>query len=725
MEKDRTDLEPRAPDAFLNAEQQEAVTWGNGPLVVFAGAGSGKTRVITSRIVHLIRDRGVHPSRIVGLTFTNRAASEMRERVTGQIAAGTRPPFLGTFHAFCARLLRMHGQDVGLAPEFSILDEQDQISVIKEVVRSMELDPAKNAPRSIRSAIERAKREGGIKAAFEGRTSPDRLAVLSKIMHTYEDRLRRLNGLDFADLILRAAALLESGSESAVRLIERTEHVLVDEFQDTDRMQARLITLMAPPPDSSVCVVGDDDQSIYRWRGADVRNILDFRKSYPFAHVVKLERNYRSTANILDTALAVISKNTERAQKTLWTDAGPGEPIVRFDASTERDEARFVAGRIASLAEADVPLDQQAVLYRVHAQSRAIEEALRERDLPYRIVGGVRFYDRAEIRDMLAYLRLAINPDDDVALTRIINRPPRGLGEKAIETLRETARRDGSSMLAAAAQVARGGSLTAKARDSLGSLAAAVKRHNEMCARGEKPGDIIESVIEDSGYMDALESSSEPEAAARILNVRELVVAVREFETEDPSGGLLALMERIALSSSVDDGPDQGKAVVLMTVHAAKGLEFDSVVVTGLEEGLFPLPPFGSEVEPDAATVREELHEERRLFYVAVTRARRRLALTWSRSRRIFGGGSRFRSPSPFLEAIPARLLARVPSEWSSRPSDPGPDTERSGLGMRVRHARFGVGIVVRVEEGLKTKLVIKFADGKIRKIIDEFVSPA
>jgi DNA helicase-2/ATP-dependent DNA helicase PcrA len=707
----------------LNPEQLEAVTWGDGPLVVFAGAGSGKTRVITYRIIHLVRERGVHPSRILGLTFTNKAAAEMRERVSAHMIAGTKPPFLGTFHSFCARLLRIHGEAIGVSRDFAILDDQDQIAVIKKVLRELELDQARYQPRAIRSIVERAKREGGISQSLEGRTNPARAQALLKIFHGYEESLSRQGGLDFTDLILKANDLLESDTEAGSRLRSRYEHVLVDEYQDTDRMQAKLLRLLAPPPDASVCVVGDDDQSIYRWRGADVRNILDFRGSYPFAHIVTLERNYRSTGNILEAASAVISHNTDRAEKKLWTEQGRGDPIVRYDAPTEREEARFVAQRIGRMREDDVPLARQAVLYRVHAQSRAIEEAFNEKGLRYRIVGGVRFYDRAEVRDLLAFMRLALNPGDDVALARIINRPPRGLGDKALDTIRSVARREDLSLHGAASKVARGGQLTQRARDSLSSLVGSITQWHQA-SQTDHPSKILEQIIEDTGYVEALKRSNEPESESRVMNVRELLVAIREIEIEDDQSGLRALLERIALTSSTDAAGADEDAVVMMTVHAAKGLEFDSVIITGLEEDLFPMRGWSSEEELDASEMHEQMHEERRLFYVAVTRARRHLALTCSRSRRIFGGSSRYRAPSPFLDSVPARcvqIIGPPPGRPASSILEPPP---ARGLGMRVMHKRFGPGIVVNVEEGVRRKLVIKFGDGRIRKIIEEFVKP-
>ncbi len=720
----QTAAQPPLPDwtAELNEQQLEAVSWEGGPLVVFAGAGSGKTRVITYRIIHLIRVRSVRPSRILGLTFTNRAAGEMRERVQVRMPAHERPPLLGTFHAFCARLLRIHGRLIGVPDTFSIYGERDQIAVLRDVIAGLNLDAARFNPKAIRAWLDAFKREGA---------GGDEDDVFARIRAAYDDRLARQGALDFNDLLLRSIELLEGEASLRQQLVERYAHVLVDEFQDTNRVQMRLLELLAPPPDAALCVVGDDDQSIYRWRGADVRHILDFTRLYPAAHTVKLERNYRSTAHILEAAHAVIEKNPTRAPKRLWTDGPAGAPISCYVASSEMDEGRYVARRAASLRERGVRLARQAVLYRIHAQSRAIEEALREADLPYRIAGGTRFFDRAEIRDLVAYLRLVRNPSDDVAFRRVLNTPPRGLGARALEAVGEEAGRGACSMFEAARRLADRPGTPRRRAAALRSLTAAVGAWHASRAH-EPPSAILTRIIGETSFSEHLEKAHGREAEPRILNVQELVASIREFEAEQPEAGLEALLERIALYSDVDEIDGEQDAIVLMTVHSAKGLEFDSVSVTGLEEDLFP---FRSRAMRETLSPREqdeEMFEERRLFYVAVTRARAHLALTCSRKRRLFGGSARYRAPSIFLDDIPDRLVQE--ESWiqhrAGTDREPGgrsaaPAAERSPAPRWVRHARFGRGRVLRVEQGVRRKLVIRFDDGRTRKIIEDFVEPA
>lgn len=708
-------------EAELNPEQLEAVTRGEGPLVVFAGAGSGKTRVITYRIIHLILERSVGTSRILGLTFTNKAAGEMRTRVQAHLDEGTRPPLLCTFHALCARLLRMHGQAIGLAPDFSIYGEQDQIAVLRRVLSDLDLDAARFNPKAMRGWIDSVKREGvtDVARAAPGDAGSD---LFVRIHEAYGQHLERQAALDFNDLLLKAIELLSGDADLRARLVDRTRHVLVDEFQDTNGVQMRLLELLAPPPDASLCVVGDDDQSIYRWRGANVRNILEFRSLYPDAHIVKLERNYRSTGNILSAAQAVIERNPTRAPKRLWTDRQAGEPIEVYVASSEGDEGRYVADRAKALGDAGISFARQAVLYRIHAQSRALEEALGVGGIPYRIVGGTRFFDRAEIRDLVAYLRLARNPSDDVALLRVLNTPPRGLGTRALETVRDLASRTSASLFEAACRLAREGGRRGR---SLAALTDAVRTWHEASAH--TPASVLlERIVEETAFMTHLEKAHGREAESRILNVRELAAGVREYEMEDPDGGLDGLLERFALHTDLDEVPADADSVTLMTVHSAKGLEFHSVTVTGLEEDLFPYQNVFTRESLTPEEQDEELQEERRLFYVAVTRARTHLALTCARRRRLFGGGARYRPPSPFLDDIPERITCA--RSWVQHRASPqaAPEAGPDGIeGTRVRHARFGTGVVVRAEEGVRRKLVIRFDDGRTRKIIEDFVKPA
>ncbi|MBW2260390.1 MAG: UvrD-helicase domain-containing protein [Deltaproteobacteria bacterium] len=730
---EKVTLQPPLPDwtSELNAEQREAVTWADGPLVVFAGAGSGKTRVITYRILHLIRERSVRPARILGLTFTNKAAGEMRERVKARMPAHERPPLLGTFHAFCARLLRIHGQLIGIPNTFSIYGERDQIAVLRSVIGELNLDAARFNPKAIRGRLDAFKREGAKDVEEEGRARGEE-DVFARIHRAYDDRLARQGALDFNDLLLKTVDLLEQEKSLRDGLARRYVHVLVDEFQDTNRVQMRLLELLAPPPDASLCVVGDDDQSIYRWRGANVRNILDFTRLYPAAHTVKLERNYRSVANVLEAAHAVIEKNPTRAPKKLWTDRGAGDPISVYVASSEADEGRYVARRAGRLRDRGIPLARQAVLYRIHAQSRAIEEALRSAGLPYRIVGGTRFFDRAEIRDLVAYLRLARNPSDDVAFQRVMNTPPRGLGARALEAISEEAGRGSSSLFEAARRLAARSETPRRRASALEALTASIRAWHAASTH-EPPSGILTDIIEKTSFRDHLEKTHGREAEPRLLNVQELEASIREFETEQTDASMEAFLERIALHSDVDEHDGQEDAIVLMTVHSAKGLEFDSVTVTGLEEDLFPYQSRAMRETLAPREQDEELYEERRLFYVAVTRARTHLALTSSRKRRLFGGSARYRAPSIFLDDIPGRLVheeswiqhrAGTAGEPTGGKAGP-PPVDGSPAGTWVKHARFGKGRVLRVEEGVRRKLVIRFEDGRTRKIIEGFVEPA
>jgi DNA helicase-2/ATP-dependent DNA helicase PcrA len=709
-------------DRELNAEQLEAVMHDGGPLVVFAGAGSGKTRVITYRILHLILARSVRPSRILGLTFTNKAAGEMRERVARHLPQGARPPFLGTFHGFCARVLRFHGRPVGVDEGFAIYGEQDQLAVIRRVLADLDLDASRYNAKAIRGWIDSVKREGtrDVAEASPGRGSGTDPFV--DIHAGYERQLEQQSALDFNDLILKTIELLEKHEETRASMQARYRHVLVDEFQDTNRMQMRLLLALAPPPDAPICVVGDDDQSIYRWRGADVRNILDFGRHYPSARTVTLTRNYRSTASILAAARAVIERNPDRAPKELWTSEGPGEPVLLHVAGTEEDEASFIARRMAALRDAGIPLARQAVLYRIHAQSRALEEALRSEDLPYRIVGGTRFFDRAEIRDLVAYLRLVRNPADDVAFLRVVNTPPRGIGPRTIQALREEAAHERTSLFEAARRLASGeGGRTRQ----LAGLCESVRAWHEASA-GLGASRILADVIERTGYLVHLEKAHGPDEDARKLNVEELVAWAAQFELEMPDGGLDALCERIALHTELDEIGEGEDAAVLMTVHGAKGLEFDSVVVSGLEEDLFPYQSYAMKESLGPREQDEELQEERRLFYVAVTRARRHLALTSSRMRRLFGGASRYRSLSMFLDEIPAAVLREEHRAWPGpEPSGDDSGPSRARPATWVLHERFGRGRIIRIEEGTRRKLVIRFDDGRTRKILEQFVRPA
>lgn len=643
--------------SILNPAQREAVLHPGGPLVVYAGAGSGKTRVIVHRIAHLLAERQVPPQCILAVTFTNKAAAEMRERLERLVPGSSLALQVGTFHAICARLLRRYHQQAGIPRDFVIYDEDDQKATIKRILRDLGYDEKRFPPRGIAWQIDQAKNE--VRPLAEVEAGPD-TPYLRAILVEYEKRMQACKALDFGDLIVRMVQALESDEVLREQLAERFRHVLVDEFQDTNRAQLRLVLALASIH-RNVCVVGDDDQSIYRWRGADRRNLLDFRAHYPDAHVVKLEQNYRSTKRILRAAQAVIERALDREPKRLWTENDDGAAIEIVTCPTERDEADLVVEVARELRRSGRRLSDLAVFYRIHAQSRVIEEALRAAAIPYRVVGGVRFYDRAEIKDLLAYLRVLQSPEDDVSLLRILNVPPRGIGKTTVDRLLDRAARTGRGVWEACKEVARerGGGRIADFVTVIETLRAQVDQLPLP--------DLARTVLEATGYAEALRSENTVESDARVANLDELIGSMEQFvaDREDllraddvPDGELdaeldgakpplAAFLERVTLATEPEGQGTEGDAVTLMTVHAAKGLEFPVVIVAGMEERLFPMRGTRAGEDP------EELEEERRLAYVAFTRARERLILSWATTRYLFGNLSTNRR-SRFLDEIPA-----------------------------------------------------------------------
>ncbi|MBI4729742.1 MAG: UvrD-helicase domain-containing protein [Acidobacteria bacterium] len=634
--------------AGLNPPQRDAVLHSGGPLLVVAGAGSGKTRVLTHRIAHLIRGRNVSPYAVLAITFTNKAAGEMRERV-GQLV-GERlglAMWVTTFHSACARILRKEGTRLGYSSGFSIYDDGDAERLLGFCLKELELDPKRFPPRQVRGAIGRAKDELVDEDAFAARAGNWFEEQVAAAYSAYQRRLRAANAMDFDDLILNVVHLfrLHDGVLEAHR--DRFRHLLVDEFQDTNQAQFELVKLLASR-DRNVCVVGDADQSVYAFRGADFRNVLRFEEVFPDARVLVLEQNYRSTQTILSAANAVIEHNRMRKPKSLWTDAGHGERITSYQAENEHEEAVFVAREIERLREEEgFAYGDVAVFYRTNAQSRVLEEAFTRLAVPYRVVGSLRFYERREIKDALAYLRLASNPADEVSLKRIVNVPKRGIGDQTVRTLGALAAREAVTLLAACERVEEAG-LGPRARSAVAEFAALVRRLREMIEDGAAPGSVLEAVLEGSGMLAELEAERQVEALGRAENLRELVGVAREFAEDDPEGGVTGFLERVSLVSDADEATLEEGAVTAMTLHIAKGLEFPVVFTTGLEEGVFP--HVRSLTEPD------QLEEERRLCYVGITRAKRRLYLThaWSRS---LWGRTGYNPPSRFLEEIPESLV--------------------------------------------------------------------
>ena len=732
----------------LNSRQREAVVHEGGPLVVFAGAGSGKTRVITFRVANLIAEHGVAPWRILAVTFTNKAAGEMRERLSGLLGEQGAAVQVGTFHSTCARLLRRHGENSGISKDFTIYDDQDQQALVKRVLRDLGLDQKRYQPKAMAGRINRAKQE--VQGPADIDASDAFTEVVRRVYTTYEERLQQSNALDFGDLIYRTVRALESDESFREAVIGRFSHVLVDEFQDTNHAQFRLVKLLSEGH-RNLCVVGDDDQSIYRWRGADRRNILDFRSSFSDATLVKLEQNYRSTQRILRAANAVIARNTDREPKELWTDNQEGDPILVVRTMDERDEARLVSRGVRELLSQGRPLSDVAVFYRTHAQSRVIEESLRSANIGYRIVGGMRFYDRAEVKDLLAYLRVMTNPADDMSLLRIINTPARGIGKTTITRLLDSAAEQGrtlTDLLDDELTLAQFGSA---ARKRLAAFHGLMSGLRDVGASGAPLGEIGAELVNQSGYADMLRRDDTPEADARIQNLQELVASLDEFEREHSGATLPDFLENVTLHTSADEadggGPLAGgrstaDRVTLMTVHAAKGLEFPVVMVTGLEEQVFPFKGIDPWEDP------EELEEERRLAYVAFTRAKERLVLSFAAIRRIFGQ-QRVGIPSRFLTELPGEDVEWIGARSSSpsRPSAPDTPSRESresrdsyidysegsdlsdleGLrrGVEVRHPKFGVGEVTEVMQGDPPRVSVRFPGWGTRKIIASYLEPA
>lgn len=625
----------------LNPIQREAAAHSTGPLLILAGAGSGKTRVITYRVAHLIA-QGVPPSKILAVTFTNKAANEMKERIHKLIGTGAQGSWIGTFHAICARILRQDGEAIGLPKDFVVFDDGDQLTIIKEVMAELGLDSETHKPRQLLSAISHAKEELLDPVEFAKRAQGSEEKTVARVYPLYQKRLWKNHAVDFDDLILETVRLLQARPEVRDYYQTRFQYVMVDEYQDINRVQYELVRLLAAQH-RNLCVVGDDDQSVYGWRGADVGFILAFEKDYADARVVKLEQNYRSTQNILDAAFHVVRHNKGRRDKRLWTENPQGAGIIRYEADDDLDEARFVAQVIEdSVDSVDVRYGDFACLYRTNAQSRLLEDAFKRRRMPYRIVGSVRFYDRKEIKDLIAYLRLLQNPADSLSLKRVVNAPPRGLGEKSMERLENFAAQRDISLFDAMHRAPEVEGLTARGRAALAEFTRAVDFVGGYRDKLNVTG-LLQELIDKTGYRRALLEENTPEARERVANVDEMANVTREFD-EQLGGTLTEFLEQMALMSDVDTLKAGADSVVLMTLHSAKGLEFPHVFVCGMEEDVFP--------HSRARESEKEMQEERRLCYVGITRARNKLHLTHARRRNVYGM-TRNQRPSRFLREIP------------------------------------------------------------------------
>ncbi|HEX7081180.1 MAG TPA: DNA helicase II [Gammaproteobacteria bacterium] len=690
----------------LNEAQREAVTVGNEPTLVLAGAGSGKTRVLVHRVAWLVRVEGCAPQHILAVTFTNKAASEMRRRIEALLGYPTRNLWIGTFHGLAHRLLRIHARDAGLPETFQIMDSDDQLRMIRRMIKSMGLDEHEWSPRDVQWFINSQKDEGARAADLRDEGNAGRRRMIS-LYARYEALCTEASVVDFGELLLRTLELLRDRPDLLAQYRARFEHLLVDEFQDTNAIQYRWLKLLAG--DTGVpFVVGDDDQSIYRWRGARVENLYRFQKDFAGARLVRLEQNYRSTATILNAANAVIANNAGRLGKNLWTDGGSGDPIKLYAAFNERDEAEFVVSRIQDAVASGERRRDLAVLYRSNAQSRVFEEALLAAGIPYRVYGGMRFFERAEIKDALAYLRLIANRDDDASFERVVNMPPRGVGARTLDTVRAEARAAGTSLWRAAASVIAEEVLPKRSSRALWDFLRLIDELDRD-TRGSTLHEQVAHVVETSGLIAHYGKEPHGGGEARVENLEELVNAARDaLVGEDPD--VPPLLEFLAYavleSGDVQAGPFED-SVQLMTMHSAKGLEFEWLFMCGMEDGLFPHQR--SLNDPDG------LEEERRLCYVGLTRAKRRLYLTYAEQRRLHGIES-YSVPSRFLREIPPELLEEVrPTMAVSRPvfqrsgaRDGGPAGIR--LGQRVRHGKFGEGVVLNSEgSGAHARVQVNF----------------
>ena len=699
----------------LNPAQREAVSAPPGHYLVLAGAGSGKTRVLTHRIAWLHEVFGVPTHGILAVTFTNKAAAEMRQRVDAQLGGGTRGMWIGTFHGLAHRLLRLHWQEARLPEGFQVLDSDDQLRLVKRVVQALELDDSRFPPRQIAWWINAQKDEGRRPEHLQPDANDQWADVMRRCYAAYQERCDRAGLVDFAELLLRAHELLRDNPALLAHYRHRFGEILVDEFQDTNAIQYGFVRLLAGDG-GKLFVVGDDDQSIYGWRGAKVENVQRFLKDFPGAQTIKLEQNYRSSANILDAANAVIAHNPERLGKKLWTDSGSGEPVDLYAAYNEIDEARFVVERLRQWVRDGGSHGEVAILYRSNAQSRAFEEALLSEQVPYRVYGGQRFFERAEIKDTLAYLRLVANRADDAAFERAVNTPTRGIGERTLDEVRRRARADGAPLMVAARWLASEPVLAARARNALAGFIALIDGLEADVAEMPLP-EKIDHVLARSGLREHYARESKGQLDSRTENLDELVSVASRFTRNDEEDAA-AMPELVAFLSyaSLEAGEGQAQAgedgVQLMTLHSAKGLEFPLVFLAGLEEGLFP----------NAKSIEESgrLEEERRLAYVGITRAREKLVLSYAEARRIHGQ-EMYGIPSRFLREIPPALLHEVrPKVQVSRPMGGAAPRRNFGhaaieapalpLGANVRHATFGTGVVTDFEgSGAHARVQVNF----------------
>ncbi len=710
----------------LNPAQREAVLHTDGPLLIFAGAGSGKTRVLTHRITHLIQEHGVSPWNIFAVTFTNKAAGEMKERIHRLLGGRADDVWISTFHSAGLKILRRCPEKIGLGPFFTILDDGEQLSLLKEGLEALQINPKVFNPKAIAARIHQAKNELVTADAFALQADDFFSEKVALLYSWYTEALRRNNSVDFGDLILLPVLLFEKHPELLKEYQQRFRYLLVDEYQDTNHAQYRLIKLLSQAH-QNLCVVGDDDQSIYRWRGADLRNILDFELDFPSAQVIKLEQNYRSTQTILKAASEVVRHIEERKPKELWTENEEGEKIVHFTAKTEKGEALFVVREIERLMkEKNLPWNECAIFYRTNAQSRVIEDELRKANIPYVIIGGTRFYDRMEIKDLLAYLQVIANPANGVCLKRIINVPARGIGKTSVEKIDQWALQKGMSFFEALKCASEAG-LSGKALIEIKKFIHMIERFQTLFQQ-EKLSQATRQVLEDTGYLQELKNEKTTEAQDRIENLEELITVVSDYEHSTSEPTLGGFLDQISLASDVDKLTDERGMLPLMTLHMAKGLEYNYVFLMGLEEGLFP--------HTRSLDTPEEMDEERRLMYVGITRACKKLFLTHARQRSIYGN-EQWNIASRFLDDIPptlkehreeGRVTGSIPN-FSPLPFETGKVTVQVNtpdnpywVGRKVKHPVFGVGTIRGCEGNQDArKLMVVFENGETKRLIAKY----
>ncbi len=700
--------------ADLNPAQREAVVTTEGPLLVVAGAGSGKTRVLTYRVAHLINACGVKPNEILAITFTNKAAGEMRERLENLLGPVARTIWILTFHAACGRILRREVQRLGYRSNFTIYDQADQVRLTKQVLEELEKDPKRFVPRGIHAQISAAKNQLVTPAEYAERVASFYDQTVAETYDLYQRRLFASNAVDFDDLLMLTVQVLERFPEARERWQKAFRYVLVDEYQDTNHAQYRLLQLLAEKH-RNVCAVGDPDQSIYAFRGADIRNILEFERDFGETKTVALEQNYRSTNTILQAANAVIAHNRERKPKNLWSELGEGEPVRALEVEDEHAEARFVAAEIAALVEEGFSGSEVAVFYRTNAQSRVLEDVLVRQGVAYQVIGGPRFYERAEVKDVIAYLQAIDNPYDAVSLQRVANRPRRGIGDASLARLQAQADAYGVSLWEALGQAEEAGISAAPLR--------AVQQFHGLLqslmagALDMDVPDVIERVLERSGYLDSLRAERTIEAQGRMENLQELVGVAQEYQHTAQEPSLSGFLQEISLYSDQDAIRGEQSLVTLMTLHNAKGLEFRAVFMIGMEEGIFP----------HARSIEEQgLEEERRLAYVGMTRAQERLVLTHASARSLYGSRS-YNLPSRFLDELPETHVERSrlqPASWSGYGSPtavaPRADVPTLSTGDSVRHETLGEGVVTAIERG--GLVTVRFAsDGSERRLMLDY----